>query len=377
VPRCAWLLHAAPVVRRRRRHHTGSALAWAALVVGGCAGNPIDSMRHHDGGASQDGGVTRSVRDGSGPAPASDAASLPDAPEGLPCVGDAVVMCATSCGSIGTRACTGSVFGPCTAPSEECNGRDDDCDGSVDEAIATRACSTACGAGEERCEGGAWGGCTATSPSPEICNGADDDCDSRIDEGIQAVVYDPVPMAELTARHPGCTGPSAPIDNCMSASSRWCNAQASGCFDVGAGLLQAVPDAARVACFTRVAALHDVSYAEVSAASRLTVNSTTVRSRVAQAAVNRYCRSLSMAAGIGPVEWSDGRMTLFCLPPGAATIIDVPTAELVRRGCDPIARDPSVLVCSSASDLVCRERGQLGGYGPVEWNPTSVSIVCF
>ena len=35
------------------------------------------------------------------------------------------------------------------------------------------------------------------------------------------------------------------------------------------------------------------------------------------------------------------------------------------------------LVCSSASDLVCRERGQLGGYGPVEWNPTSVSIVCF
>jgi GDPmannose 4,6-dehydratase len=41
---------------------------------------------------------------------------------------------------------------------------------------------------------GSWGGCTgATNPSPEICNGRDDDCDGLVDDGL---------AARQTALHP-------------------------------------------------------------------------------------------------------------------------------------------------------------------------------
>nr|MBK7068718.1 hypothetical protein [Deltaproteobacteria bacterium] len=69
------------------------------------------------------------------------------------------------------------------AAMELCNNVDDDCDGVVDEELS-RACSTACGAGTERCARGAWSGCTARLPTTEVCsNMMDDDCDGMTDEG--------------------------------------------------------------------------------------------------------------------------------------------------------------------------------------------------
>ncbi len=44
---------------------------------------------------------------------------------------------------------------------EQCDGRDNDCDGAVDEGLLARPCATACGEGEERCEGGRWSPCSA------------------------------------------------------------------------------------------------------------------------------------------------------------------------------------------------------------------------
>jgi hypothetical protein len=47
------------------------------------------------------------------------------------------VTCTTTCGSTGTGACTGTCTPPigaaCTPPAETYNGRDDDCDGGIDE----------------------------------------------------------------------------------------------------------------------------------------------------------------------------------------------------------------------------------------------------
>jgi hypothetical protein len=106
---------------------------------------------------------------------------------------------------------------------EQCNGDDEDCDGELDEGIATRPCEGACGAGEERCEGGEWacsapevgecvpgatGACdtscgtrgtticedtcgwssTCTAPA-ETCDGNDDDCDGQCDEGCRHGVH--------------------------------------------------------------------------------------------------------------------------------------------------------------------------------------------
>lgn len=65
---------------------------------------------------------------------------------------------------------------------EVCNGRDDDCDGAIDEDLV-RPCGNNCGPGTERCVGGQWRDCTAPKPRPESCNGEDDDCDGTVDEG--------------------------------------------------------------------------------------------------------------------------------------------------------------------------------------------------
>jgi hypothetical protein len=102
--------------------------------------------------------------------------------------------------------------------AEVCDGKDNDCDGTVDNGIAPRACSTncgsgtetcsagqwvnctaqkpnacgtctdkrpcstACGSGEETCTGGLWLNCTAPKPQNEVCDGKDNDCDKQVDE---------------------------------------------------------------------------------------------------------------------------------------------------------------------------------------------------
>jgi len=77
----------------------------------------------------------------------------------------------------------------CQPTAEQCNGRDDDCDGTVDEAETgeplTRACSNSCGLGTEVCVNGSYVHCTAPEPTAEICDGLDNDCDGQVDEGFE------------------------------------------------------------------------------------------------------------------------------------------------------------------------------------------------
>jgi MYXO-CTERM domain-containing protein len=66
---------------------------------------------------------------------------------------------------------------------EVCDGIDNNCNDQTDEDL-TRGCSTACGAGTQRCVGAdQWSACTATEPDPETCDGQDNDCDGQTDEG--------------------------------------------------------------------------------------------------------------------------------------------------------------------------------------------------
>ncbi|MCA9558270.1 MAG: hypothetical protein KC583_06855, partial [Myxococcales bacterium] len=66
-------------------------------------------------------------------------------------------------------------------PQESCNGQDDDCDGTTDEGTQV-ACLTMCGPGERQCQRGSLGPCVGPEPQPELCNGEDDDCDGTVDE---------------------------------------------------------------------------------------------------------------------------------------------------------------------------------------------------
>ncbi len=80
-----------------------------------------------------------------------------------------------------------------------CDGLDNDCDGSTDEGCscvegATLACGSAegaCVAGVQRCVGGSWSACAGgTGPMGESCNGLDDDCDGTADEASELVPPD-------------------------------------------------------------------------------------------------------------------------------------------------------------------------------------------
>jgi len=98
--------------------------------------------------------------------------------------------CVSACGE-GTEVCVGGAWQGCSAQdpaAERCNLRDDDCDGRIDEgeggARLAEACDTACGAGVRACFDGVAGPCTAPVPEVEVCNGVDEDCDGRVDEGV-------------------------------------------------------------------------------------------------------------------------------------------------------------------------------------------------
>ncbi len=83
---------------------------------------------------------------------------------------------------------------------EVCDGAmvDENCDGAANPASlcqcagdVSRMCATlrgVCTAGTERCVGGGWGACSI-QPVAEVCNGVDDNCDGTVDEALSVSCY--------------------------------------------------------------------------------------------------------------------------------------------------------------------------------------------
>ncbi|TNE48768.1 MAG: hypothetical protein EP343_15270 [Deltaproteobacteria bacterium] len=84
----------------------------------------------------------------------------------------------------------GGKFGSCQGdvkPAiESCNGKDDDCNGQIDDGLPVKDCKTKqqgeCEAGKERCQDGKVECFPVKTPQQEDCNGLDDDCDGQVDE---------------------------------------------------------------------------------------------------------------------------------------------------------------------------------------------------
>ncbi|MDI7269348.1 MAG: MopE-related protein, partial [Myxococcota bacterium] len=73
----------------------------------------------------------------------------------------------------------------CVCQPELCNGFDDDCDTLTDEDLGVRQCGSGigeCRFGAQSCVGGTWGACIGgVGPSAETCDNRDNDCDGMTD----------------------------------------------------------------------------------------------------------------------------------------------------------------------------------------------------
>ena len=94
---------------------------------------------------------------------------------------------------------------------ESCDGKDNDCDNTIDGPETDQNCTTNCGWGIQACQGGVLQPCTAPPenqcidyddcteyvtceqcppPAPEICDGEDQDCDGVVDNDIPLTLLD-------------------------------------------------------------------------------------------------------------------------------------------------------------------------------------------
>jgi hypothetical protein len=155
--------------------------------------------------------------------------------EGCSCTDSQQRNCGTDVGEceFGTQTCSGGSWGECTGavePEEErCNGKDDDCDGGIDDDFecargSEKPCGSnigVCTAGMQKCSSRCkWGDCTGgVKPLPEeVCgNGEDDDCDSETDEigciSASSYVCDSGPVPESGCR---CGGETYNIGFCCN-----------------------------------------------------------------------------------------------------------------------------------------------------------------
>ena len=117
--------------------------------------------------------------------------------EGCSCKNGETRSCGSNVGvcKAGKQTCVAGQWGTCQGevkPSKEiCDGKDNNCDGQVDEGCSckngeTRSCGSnvgVCKAGKQTCVAGQWGTCQGeVKPSKEICDGKDNDCDGQVDE---------------------------------------------------------------------------------------------------------------------------------------------------------------------------------------------------
>ena len=136
------------------------------------------------------------------------------------------------CANIGVKTCAGCSVQPGTPLLEVCDGKDNDCDGVVDNHLsAAPACPLTlgvCANAHAPCANAAFASCDAASygayydpaPAETQCDGLDNNCDGRVDEGYVYKIGD-VTVSELV-----------PCPQQM-----WCDAASVACGNTPGGTL--------------------------------------------------------------------------------------------------------------------------------------------
>lgn len=303
----------------------------------------------------------------------------PDAP--LPdafgeCVEGSRTSCATSCGTTGSALCSGGRLGPCMPPMEVCNGIDDDCRGGPDDTYAcvlgrSEICVTSCGSAGMRTCGAtcAWGACMPTSA--ETCNGRDEDCDGSIDEGFRARP-EFTSYSVLFTRHPGCDGLRQRWGTeCNAAIHRLCT---DGCTTSGFGPVENSGDVANVACV--IGDVRHVTYSTLASHHAGCDGFGERMGRQCNAAIHRYCVANGFVSGFGPVENDGPNAYVSCVRSAETRSVSYArTLASHHEGCDGVVEriGPN---CNAAIHRYCAGQGFTSGFGPVENEGDSALVTC-
>lgn len=139
----------------------------------------------------------------------------------------------------GTTACiNGAVV--CTqdkaASAEQCDGLDNDCDGAADDGNpgGMRACATGnlgvCASGVTYCTSGSLHCVQQVAASSEVCDGKDNDCNGVVDNGIPTRTW----YRDADGDGYGNPNPALTTQNCLQPAGYVANA--SDCNDANAGI---------------------------------------------------------------------------------------------------------------------------------------------
>jgi hypothetical protein len=300
-------------------------------------------------------------------------ARMPDA-TGM-CAEGARVSCASSCGTTGSALCAGGRLGACEPPMERCNGADDDCDGMRDDGFAcvlgsSGACTTSCGSTGSRVCGDScsWGACAP--PAAELCNGRDEDCDASIDEGFRARVA-ATTYSELRTRHAPCDGLTQRNGpDCNAAIHRHCG---DGCTTSGFGPIENSGDVAYEACV--VGEVRSVPWGTL-AGFHGPCNGVGERwGPNCNAAIHRYCASHGFVSGFGPVENDAAVAYVTCVRGAEVRMSSYTELRSFLEPCDGTTQRMGD-ACNAAIHRYCVARGFVSGFGPIENSGDTAFVTC-
>lgn len=148
--------------------------------------------------------------------------------EGCTCLDKSTRPCGSNIGECkqGTQSCDKGKWKDCEKAggptSEKCDGKDNNCNGQIDESYpeSGASCHVAgqkgiCAEGKQTCAEGKLSCVVVNQPQPEVCNGKDDNCDGQIDEGVTNTYYrdaDGDGYGNSNETKQGCQAPPGYVD---------------------------------------------------------------------------------------------------------------------------------------------------------------------
>ena len=257
---------------------------------------------------------------------------------------------------------------------EQCNDLDDDCDGIVDELVLLESCGVGQCLQTEFCNSGILMACLPLEPTEETCDRVDNDCDGRTDEGFGANMHR-TQYDALSVIMPGCTGlgwSGLSGADCDTAFHRYC--AELDCHKTGYGPAEQSNGSAWVTCLND-ASLVTTSYNRLSELHAPCAADGERQGMNCNAAISRFCRAEGYVSGFGPVEQEGTVAVVSCVGlPAHHHSTTYTQLSTFHTPCDGTQRiGPN---CNAAIKRYCVSIGYRSGFGPNENFGDNVTVTC-